>query len=363
MGKINVLVVDDSAFMRKLISDFLSENEQINICGTAKDGEDALRKIEELKPDVVTMDVEMPKLNGLDALKRIMEVHPLPVVMLASATKEGAEKTMNSIQLGAADFISKPSGSISLDLFKIKQELAEKVIAASRISAAKLADKPLYGKNTIKLYENYSKIEPETFGPPLKPGSLPAADKLVCIGTSTGGPRAPQKVFSKLPGTLDAPVLVVQHMPPGFTKSLADRLDLLSELCVKEAEHGELLKKGTAYIAPGGLHLTVQQTKAGLMAVLSEAAPVNGHRPSVDILFESASMIENCHKIAVILTGMGSDGTKGLSAIKSKGNASAIAESKDSAIVFGMPRTAIETGLVDKVANIEEIAEKIKSYV
>ncbi|MBT2688577.1 chemotaxis response regulator protein-glutamate methylesterase [Bacillus sp. ISL-47] len=366
MKRINVLIIDDSAFMRKLIADFLSQDPRLNVVGTARNGEDGLRKIKELNPDVVTMDVEMPVLNGLAALKIIMKSRPVPVVMLSSTTKEGADNTFAAMEYGAVDFIAKPSGTLSLDLHKIKAELAEKVVSASKANITNLGIISSLGKNRKEIERNYSKIElnksiDQSIGAAIK--SSTHDKRIICIGTSTGGPRALQKVLTKLPGDLNAPVLIVQHMPAGFTKSLASRLNGLSELTVKEAEKGDILEKGTAYIAPGGFHLKVGSSGRDLVLQLDQSPPKNGHRPSVDIMFQSVSELMGFRKIAVIMTGMGADGREGLAAIKKSGDVIAIAESKETSIVFGMPRAAIEAGLIDDVQNVDRIAESILKYV
>lgn len=362
MQKIKVLIVDDSAFMRKLIQDFLSEHPSIEVIGTARNGEDALKKIKDLRPTVVTMDIEMPVMNGLDALQIIMREHPVPVLMLSSTTQQGAENTMLAISYGAIDFITKPSGPISLDLYKVKEELVEKVISASKANMSQIAKKHTCEKSTTIPIEECSKIERKT------PSQInlrkPFSKKLVCIGTSTGGPRALQQVVTRLPKDLDAPVFVVQHMPPGFTKSLANRLDSLSECIVKEAVDGETAQKGTVYIAPGGYHLLVKDIGSSLRIHLDSASPPkNGHRPSVDLMFQSISDITGFAKVAVIMTGMGSDGSQGLIELKKKGTVTAIAESKETSIVFGMPKAAISTNLVNEVQNVEKIAETILKYI
>ncbi|PLR97259.1 protein-glutamate methylesterase/protein-glutamine glutaminase [Bacillus sp. T33-2] len=367
MGKIKVLVVDDSAFMRKLITDFLSEHPRIEVIGTARNGEDALKKIRQTRPDVVTLDVEMPLLNGIDVLKIIMNEQPVPVVMLSSTTKEGADNTLQAIQAGAVDFVAKPSGAISIDLYKVKEELTEKVLSASSANMKTVANSRLPGKNSRENEESYSKIELVTTEekhstfvnvPPEKNGK-----KLVCIGTSTGGPRALQQVLTRLPENFPAPVLIVQHMPAGFTKSLANRLNTICKITVKEAEDGEILKRGTAYIAPGGYHLEVKTVGISLAASLVQTPPISGHRPSVDVMFESVSRISGYTKIAVIMTGMGADGSKGLVELKKSGNVKTIVESQETSVVFGMPKSAIATRLVDEVKNVETIAEAIMKYI
>jgi len=367
MEKVKVLIVDDSAFMRKLIQDFLAEHPKMTIIGTARNGEDAIKKIKELKPDVVTMDIEMPVMNGLEALKKIMKEHPVPVVMLSSTTKEGAENTILAVQYGATDFIAKPSGAISLDLHKVKEELIQKVLSASHANLKQLLKSHANVKSTTTPVKDYSKIEPRVFDTKISQSSSAiwnaTQKKLICIGTSTGGPRALQHVITKLPKNLQAAVLVVQHMPAGFTKSLANRLDSLSEITVKEAEDGEIIKRGTVYIAPGGYHLKVINVGTSLAIKLDQTDARNGHRPSVDVMFESVSQLRDYSKIAVIMTGMGADGSKGLVELKKHGAVKAIAESSETSIVFGMPKAAIATQLVDEVKNVESIAESILKYV
>ncbi|WP_078434332.1 protein-glutamate methylesterase/protein-glutamine glutaminase [Metabacillus halosaccharovorans] len=357
MRKTSVLVVDDSAFMRKLISDFLSEHEQIQVVGTARNGADALTKIEELNPDVVTLDVEMPIMNGLEALKIIMKKCPRPVIMLSSTTKDGAENTILSLQYGALDFIPKPSGSISLDLHKVKEELKNKVILAKSANLKKLNNQ-LLQKTT-----SYSKIDSKNSQSPVSFDNDRLGKSIVCIGTSTGGPRALQHVLTKLPSDLNAPIFIVQHMPQGFTQSLANRLHTISSIDVKEAVNGEVVKKGTAYIAPGGSHMKIVKSGSALTIKIDQSDIRNGHRPSVDVMFESVSELNNYRKIAVIMTGMGSDGSEGLKKMKSKGVVKAISESEETSVVYGMPKSAVATNLVDRVANVEEIAEVILHFL
>ncbi|MDG5470309.1 chemotaxis response regulator protein-glutamate methylesterase [Jeotgalibacillus sp. ET6] len=364
---IKVLVVDDSAFMRKLIQEFLREEKNITVVGTARNGEDALIKVKLLQPDVITMDVQMPVLNGLEALKKIMEDRPLPVIMLSSSTKDGAEDTLSAMDYGAVDFISKPSGTISLDLHKVKSELIEKVYAAAGSVPRKqdsagtensIEHTSFYPtiENEIKT-NNKANMEPEA--------ELPVAgcQKVVLIGTSTGGPRALQKVVSHLPKDLGAPVVIVQHMPAGFTRSLASRLNTISPLHVKEAEQGDTLQNDTVYLAPGGYHLTFDQSYSTIKIVLTQEHPRAGHRPSVDVMLETAAELKKVKKIVVIMTGMGTDGSKGLVQLTHKGLAGVIAESQETCIVHGMPKAAVATGLVNAVCPLPMIAKKIVEYV
>lgn len=349
-----MLVVDDSAFMRKLISDFLSEHPRLHVVGTARDGQEALQKIGQLNPDVVTLDVEMPVMNGLETLKHIMQKKPLPVVMISSTTTEGAENTILALQYGAVDFIAKPSGAISLDLYKIKDKMIEKVFLASE---ANLRTVKIKQKMSMLPQKQYSKIVVS------ERNNAIGKKKIIAIGTSTGGPRALQHVLTKFPATIDAPILIVQHMPKGFTKSLATRLDSLCNIRVKEAEDGEVIQKGTAYIAPGGNHLYVKRVGTSLAIHLDEAAPRNGHRPSVDVMFESLSALIDYEKVAVIMTGMGSDGTAGLKQLKASGNTFVVAESAESSVVFGMPKSAIAANVVDEIVHVDDIAEAVMRHV
>ncbi|RLQ95725.1 protein-glutamate methylesterase/protein-glutamine glutaminase [Falsibacillus albus] len=367
MKLIKVLVVDDSAFMRKLIINFLEEEPFIEVVGFARNGEDALKKINILQPDVITLDIEMPIMNGLEALKKIMQEIPTPVVMLSSMTKKGADQTVQAMDFGAVDFVAKPSGTISLDLHKIKDVLVQKVISASKVHVSKLA-KPLleetkdfFQPELSQFIENEVK---EVQSPRVEATKWsPDSEKLICIGTSTGGPRALQQVLTSLKESIDAPILCVQHMPPGFTKSLADRLNQLCEITVKEAEDGEILRKGCAYIAPGGYHLCVKTVGKSAAIQLNQSPPRNGHRPSVDVMFESISELQQYDKVAVIMTGMGSDGATGLKSLKDKGNCRIIAESENTCIVYGMPKAALQTNLVDDVEDLGQIANAILKYM
>lgn len=356
MKKIRVLVVDDSAFMRKVISDIINSQGDMQVVDVARNGEEALKKVRELKPDVVTLDVEMPVMDGITALKAIMQTAPLPVVMLSSLTQSGAELTMKALHYGAVDFVPKPSGTISLDIAKVGEDIVRKI----RIAA-------LAGSQVRRMHFGaaapVSLVKPrvqESIVPRIESRRL---EKLVVIGTSTGGPKALHDVIPRLPGDMNAGVLIVQHMPPGFTASLAQRLDGISHLKVKEAEHGEDVVPGTVYIAPGDRHLLVEaKQESGLRRLVTNLTldpPVGGHRPSVDVMFESVAAHFWGKIVAVIMTGMGHDGAKGIIHLKKKG-ATIIAEDSSTCIVFGMPKAAIETGVVDKVVPLPEIANEIQ---
>lgn len=342
---IRVLVVDDSAFMRKLISDFLSSDPSITVAGTARNGKDALEKIEACSPDVITLDVEMPIMDGMETLMHILKKKKLPVIMVSSSTDTGTKTTIKCLSLGAFDFVAKPSGVISLDLYKIKYDLIEKVKAAA------------------ESYHNFQEKAPlPENSPPAKRISL-SKKRVVCIAASTGGPRALQTVLSKLPASIEAPIFVVQHMPVGFTASLADRLNQLCDIFVTEGEDGEIAKDGHVYIAPGGKQMSVVQEGQDLKIVLSQNDGNGGHCPSANHLFSSFAKVESRYKIAVVMTGMGNDGTAGLEALIEEGQTAAIAESKESAIVFGMPKSVITLGLVQQVKQVNDIAAAIMSYM
>lgn len=351
MPAIRVLVVDDSAFMRKVISDIINNDPELEVVGRARDGLDALKKIKELRPDVVTMDVEMPGMDGLSALAKVMEEYPVPIIMLSSLTKSGAEQTVKALSLGAVDFIPKPSGQISLDIDKVKDEIISKI----KIAAGT--------KKKLKNFYNISQyIEDKATKSNKNIDLKKSLNNIVAIGTSTGGPKALHQVIPKLPGSINAAILVVQHMPPGFTKSLAERLDSISQIRVKEAENNEIIVPGCAYIAPGDYHLTVNSRLVSgtkqLYISLDKTPPYGGHRPSVDVMFNSVANEFWSRIIGVIMTGMGRDGAEGLAKIKDQGGFT-IAEDKSSCIVYGMPRAAVETGKVDKVVPLQNISEEI----
>ncbi len=369
-----LLVVDDSAFMRKLISDFFANHPNLHVVGTARNGKDAIKKIQLLKPDVVTMDVEMPEMNGLEALKIIMKECPVPIVMLSSTTKSGANITLEAMANGAVDFIAKPSGSISVDLHKIESELIRIVENAANVQVSKLrhTDPVLFkkiadSKENVRTTQNnvQRKVLNSQESHTVKHSKWNShSKKMILIGTSTGGPRALQEVITRLPHNIKAPILIVQHMPAGFTKSLANRLDQLSEITVKEAEQGDILQNGVAYIAPGGFHLLIRKIGTSYGIELDQSEPPRvGHRPSVDVMFENNSHYNDFDKIAVIMTGMGSDGTKGLQALKNNGNVIAITESSNTSVVYGMPKSAYATGLVDEVADVDDLSNIIMKYL
>lgn len=353
MGLYTVLVVDDSAFMRKMISDMINSDGEFTVAATARNGKDALEKLAQDHFDVVTLDIEMPVLNGLDTLQQIMLRDPLPVIMLSSMTAIGAKETILSLEMGAFDFIQKPSGAISLDLHQVRDSLLVKLKLAIE-NSSRIRAKPDENKF----------VQQSSICQPTVRTKQTVAQQLVAIGTSTGGPKALSTVLQMLPADFAAPILIVQHMPPKFTRSLAQRLDSLSQIRVIEAKDGMKLMAGTAYIAPGGFHMGVSSVQGGEMMIsLSQTEPRGGHRPSVDHLFDSLMPFNKLSLHLVLMTGMGSDGAQGMKSLKRIGAATTIAEAKETCIVYGMPRSAIEAGCIDYILPLQDIAAKIMEVV
>ena len=355
--KIRVLIVDDSAFMRKAIQMMLTDDPLIEIVGFASNGKDGVEKTFELKPDLVTMDIEMPLLDGLTALRMIMEKQPTPVIMVSSLTSEGAQITLDALDLGAVDFIPKQMSFVSLDIVKIKADLQAKIRHIHSRRRTLMAQYALRKGRQIG-QTSIGGAQPSTLRAPRKKQKLV---RLVSIGTSTGGPPALQAVLTSLPRNFPVGIVVVQHMPPMFTKSLAERLNNLCQITVKEAEDGEQINPGTAYIAPGDKHLLVRKNLSNNVARLSEKPADTLHKPSVDVLMNSVADAMGQVSLGVIMTGMGTDGLQGLRAMKNRG-ADIIAQNEESCIVYGMPRAVIEAGIADTVAPLEQIAGEIMAY-
>jgi two-component system chemotaxis response regulator CheB len=346
---IRVLVVDDSAFMRYAVTRHLEADPDITVVGSARDGLDALAKIPALQPDVVTLDVEMPRLDGLATLKRIMSEHPLPVVMLSSLTQQGARTTVQALVRGAVDFVAKPA--VSSDIQSVMDELVGKV----KMAATGCTVRPQRHAAPVELPTS------ETALPPDKPGPRPcrATDPVIVIGASTGGPRALNRVLQDLQGDLPAAVVVVQHMPAGFTRSLAQRLNEICAIAVQEAAPGDRLACGLALIAPGDYHLRFE----GRNQVALDQGPRRHHvRPAVDITMESAAKQHGARVVGAVLTGMGCDGTAGCRSIKDAGGR-IVAEDESTSVVFGMPRSVIEAGLADHVVPVTEVGALLTRLV
>ena len=377
---IRVLIADDSAFMRKVLSDLFKSQSDFEVVGTAVNGQDTIEKVKKLRPDVLTLDVIMPVMDGLEALAIIMEQCPLPVVMVSSTTQKGTNETIRALSLGAVDFVSKAGGAIS-KIDTIKDEILSKCRLAAKARAKKSATastplvykpKPPEGEPTKHRIEvkrrtglvlgqkpAINRVPVQTT--PVKKIIL-TGKKLVTIGTSTGGPQALQAVITRLPGNLPCGVVVVQHMPAGFTKSLADRLNSISEIAVKEAENDEIIKPGQVYIAPGNYQLRIAPAPGGeRKIVLSSEPPVGNHRPAVNVMFDSAAQFGK-DLVSVIMTGMGCDGCEGMKKIKETGGYS-IAQNEETCVVYGMPKAVVDAGLADEIRPLNKIAEAIVEAV
>jgi len=346
---VRVLVVDDSAFMRYTIAKHLETEPAISVVGTARDGLEALAKIPALRPDVVTLDVEMPRMDGLAALQRIMAECPTPVIMLSSVTQRGARTTIQALMRGAVDFVAKPTASADMQV--VVQELIVKIKAAAGIRPSTTTDSEpsAAGDAPASVHPN----------PSVGPSALRPGDRVIVIGSSTGGPRALQQVLPNLPGDLPAAIVVVQHMPAGFTAPLAHRLNEASALTIQEAADGDRLARGLALLAPGDYHLRIQ---GGKQVTLNQGPRVNHVRPSVDVTMQSVVENHGSAVIGVVLTGMGSDGTDGARLIKAAGGR-VIAEHESSSVVYGMPRSVVEAGLADVVVPLPEVAPTLEKMI
>jgi two-component system, chemotaxis family, protein-glutamate methylesterase/glutaminase len=339
---VRVLVVDDSALMRKLIPQILQTDSSIQVVGTAMDGNFGLKKIEELRPQVITLDLEMPGMGGLDMLKEIMRRHRIPVIVVSSHSTEGASVTLKALSLGAFDFVAKPQ-DVSARMREVASELIAKIKAAAHSRGLRVA--PI----------------PDIVGPvPVKTRGtrVVAPTRVFAIGISTGGPQALQYLLPQLPGDFPGSLVIVQHMPEGFTDMFARRLDEICAIQVKEAQSGDVLQAGRALISPGNRHLKVKRLPLGDVAVLSDDPRVNGHRPSAEVLFRSAAEEFGDKAVAILMTGMGDDGAEGMGAVKAAGGMT-IAQSEDSCVVFGMPKAAIERGYAARVVALDALANTL----
>lgn len=337
--KIRVLVVDDSALMRKLISNLLAKDPELEVIATAIDGCFALTKVEQLKPDVVTLDVDMPRMDGLTALAEMVSKHRTPVIMLSSLTTRGAALTMQALERGALDFVCKPSGTARLP--EMADELVSKIKAAARTNVLALS-------------------RPSAPGTPVRKKPLVARQgrgqgRVIAIGASSGGPHALRHLLPRIPADIDAGIVIVQHMPESFTAMLAHWLNEICELEVREASSGDLAVPGKALIAPGSSHMKIRRTPAGCEVLLEGGALVNGHKPSVDVLFRSVAAEYGPLATGIIMTGMGSDGAQGLGEIMKAGGHT-LAQDKESCAVYGMPRVAVEKGYANQIVPLGEMA-------
>lgn len=343
--KIKVLVIDDSALIRSLLTEIINSQRDMVVVGAAPDPIVARDMIKQLNPDVLTLDVEMPRMDGLDFLEKLMRLRPMPVVMVSTLTERGSEITMRALELGAVDFVTKPKMSITEGMLEYTDLIADKIRAASVAKVATLA------RHAV----------PEAGAPAKLKNPFISSEKLLIIGASTGGTEAIKSFLLKMPS--DCPgILITQHMPAGFTKSFANRLDSLCQISVKEAQGGERILPGHAFIAPGDKHLLLARSGANYVTELSDAPPVNRHKPSVDVLFDSAADLAGKNAIGVILTGMGKDGAAGMARMREAG-AYNFAQNEESCVVYGMPKEAVAHGGVDEVAHLEELPKLVLNYL
>ncbi|MGQ7249173.1 protein-glutamate methylesterase/protein-glutamine glutaminase [Halomonas sp. V046] len=339
--KIKVLCVDDSALIRNLLKEIIQSQPDMEVVAVAPDPLVARDLIKQHNPDVLTLDVEMPRMDGLDFLERLMRLRPMPVLMVSSLTQAGSEVTLRALELGAVDFVAKPALGIRGGMLEYADDIANKLRAAAR-------SRPRQAR-------------PRDTAPTRLSAPLMSSEKLVIIGASTGGTEAIRQVLEPLPANSPA-ILITQHMPGGFTRSFAERLDRLCQISVKEAEDGERILPGHAYIAPGDQHLELARCGANYVARLNDGAPVNRHRPSVDVLFASAARHAGRNAVGVLLTGMGKDGAAGLVEMRQAG-AATLAQDEASCVVFGMPREAIALGGAGEVVALDEVAPRLLSLV
>jgi two-component system, chemotaxis family, protein-glutamate methylesterase/glutaminase len=350
MPPIRILVVDDSVVIRKVLTDALAGDPAVEVAGTASDGRFALAKIDQLKPDIVTLDVEMPNMSGLETIKEIRKSHPrLPIIMFSTLTERGAATTLDALALGASDYVTKPSntGSLDVTMLRIKEDLLPKI-------------KALCGRG-------FGDKKP-SFPPPKPPQPVAVAERararieVVAIGTSTGGPNALAEVIPAIPADFPAPIVIVQHMPKLFTRLLADRLAKASAISVHEGEPNKKLEPGHAWIAPGDYHMVVERGASGVHLALNQDAPENSCRPAVDVLFRSVAATFGANTLAVVLTGMGSDGVLGAQSIREKGG-SVFVQDEASSVVWGMPGQTAAAGFADHIYPLRNIAAEIDHHV
>jgi two-component system chemotaxis response regulator CheB len=362
---IKVLVVDDSMFMRKSLMIILEKDPGIKITGSAKDGLEALELIPKLNPDVVTLDIEMPRMDGLATLQRIMQDCPCPVLMVSAISKEGAEVTLKAMEYGAMDYLAKPDSVMSLNSAAMEQELIDKVKAVAKRKGL-VARKPM---KTPLLPPKAPTAAPASRSPaassapaqteikiiPRPTGKAQIRD-LIAIGVSTGGPPAVQKILTALPGDLPAPIIIAQHMPASFTRPFAERLDSMCRIHVKEAEDGEKVRDGVAYVAPGGRHMRINAKLANRTLRISDEPKSAFYRPSANELIGSAGEALGRRALGVMLTGMGSDGIEGVKILKANGG-KMLAQSEATCVVYGMPKAVVDAGLADEILDIDDMAE------
>ena len=349
MAKTRVVVVDDSALIRSLLKEIIDRQPDMQCVGVAADPLVAREVIRDTSPDVITLDIEMPRMDGIDFLSRLMRLRPMPVVMVSTLTERGADVTLKALELGAVDFVAKPKIGVSDGLRQLGADITDKIRTAAKARVHRLAT-PAAGANAA----------------PAKPVTMASlgrlsTEKIIFIGASTGGTEATREVLTSLPADCPA-VMITQHMPPGFTKSYAARLDGLCRIRVAEASDGERVLPGHAYIAPGGFHLSVERSGANYIARVQDGEPVNRHKPSVEVLFDSAARVVGRNALAVMLTGMGADGAKAMRSMRDAGSHNLV-QDENSCVVFGMPREAIAHGAANEVLPLTQIAPRLIEWL
>jgi two-component system chemotaxis response regulator CheB len=360
---VRVLIVDDSGFFRRRIKEILDADPRLEVVGEAKDGVEAVNKTKELDPDVVTMDIEMPVMDGITAVREIMAKHPAPILMFSSLTTEGAQATLDALEAGALDFLPKRLEEISANREEALRQLRSKVflIGAKGKSAKFNRSRPAPPAAKPQAVKPQSVAEVRARRAPAAPisrGQARGSYDIVAIGTSTGGPVALQEVLTKLPGDFPVPIILVQHMPGTFTPAFAKRLDQLCKIRVKEAEQGDELQNGCAYLAPGGKQMEIQQRGGKLRIEISDGEPSLNYRPSVDITFNSVARVLPGRSLAIVLTGMGADGREGARTMKA-GGAAVWAQDEASCVVYGMPASIVEAGLADRILPLSEVGTSL----
>ena len=353
MAKIKVVVVDDSALVRSLLTEIINRQHDMVCIGAASDPLVAREMIRELNPDVITLDVEMPRMDGLEFLSRLMRLRPMPVVMVSTLTEQGAEITLRALEMGAVDYVAKPRIGISSGLQELATDIVDKIRVAAGAHVKRLGPTPA----TTPAAAAGAAPSHSVSEPPRAPLPRLSTEKIICIGASTGGTEAIREVLVPLPA--DSPAIVItQHMPPGFTTSFAARLNSLCQMTVKEAQQGERLLPGHAYIAPGGKHFSVQRSGANYVAVVDDSPPVNRHKPSVEVLFKSVAACAGRNAYGIMLTGMGADGAVAMREMRDAGSYNFV-QDEASCVVFGMPREAIAHGAADEVLPLNQIASAL----
>ncbi|MFP8779488.1 protein-glutamate methylesterase/protein-glutamine glutaminase [Hydrogenophaga sp. RWCD_12] len=350
MAKIRVVVVDDSALVRSLLTEIINRQSDMQCVGAASDPLVAREMIRELNPDVITLDVEMPRMDGLEFLSRLMRLRPMPVVMVSTLTEQGADITLRALEMGAVDYVAKPRIGITSGLNELASDIVDKIRIAAAAHVKRLGPAPAPAAAAVS-----------HGAPPAEAPRAPlpriSTEKVICIGASTGGTEAIREVLTPLPA--DSPAIVItQHMPPGFTTSFAARLDSLCKIRVEEARHGQRILPGHAYIAPGGHHLRIDRSGSNYVAVVEDTEPVNRHRPSVEVLFRSAARVLGPNALGIMLTGMGGDGAQAMREMKDAGSYNYV-QDEASCVVFGMPRMAIQAGAAHEILPLNQIASAV----